>query len=175
MEWLADLHWPVVTPVMKGLTYAGGAGAIWFVIGAAMAVWLRRPLLLVVLVVSLRLSAILDGVLKRAIGRQRPPLADSHVHPLITVPHDPSMPSGHAMMAFTGAVFLGAVVPRFRWPLLVLAAGIALSRVYLGVHYPSDVLVGAALGAGIGAVAAVALRWGEGAVRSWRRRAVHPG
>jgi membrane-associated phospholipid phosphatase len=175
VEWLADLHWPVVTPVMKGLTYAGAAGAIWIVIGAAMAVWLRRPMLLVVLVVSVRLSAILDGALKHAIGRQRPPLADPRVHPLIPVPHDPSMPSGHAMMAFTGAVLLSAVVPRARWPLLALAVGIALSRVYLGVHYPSDVLVGAALGAGIGAGAVVALRWGEGAVRSWRHRAVHPG
>jgi undecaprenyl-diphosphatase len=152
VEWLADLHWPVVTPVMKGLTYAGAAGAIWIVIGAAMAVWVRRPLLLVVLVVSVRLSAILDGVLKRAIGRQRPPLADPHVHPLIPVPHDPSMPSGHAMMAFTGAVFLAAVVPRFRWPLLVLAAGIALSRVYLGVHYPSDVAGGLLMGRAVAAL-----------------------
>ena len=142
VEWLAGLHWQVVTPVMKGLTYAGGAGAIWIVIGVVAAVRLRRPFVLVVLVVSLRLSAILDGVLKRAIGRQRPPLADPRVHPQIPVPHDPSMPSGHAMMAFTGAVFLAAVVPRFRWVLLALAAAIGLSRVYLGVHYPSDVLAG---------------------------------
>lgn len=169
-EWLADLHWPVVTPVMKGLTYAGAAAAIWIVIAAVVAVWLRRPLVLVVLVVAERLSAILDGVLKRAIGRQRPPLADPRVHPLIPVPHDPSMPSGHAMMAFTGAVFLAAVVPRFRWALLALAVAIGLSRVYLGVHYPSDVLVGAALGAAIGAAAVPALGVAERTLRSWRTR-----
>ncbi|HEY2788665.1 MAG TPA: phosphatase PAP2 family protein [Gaiellales bacterium] len=170
VEWLAGLDWPVVTPLMKGFTYAGGAGAIWIVIGAAAAVRLRRPLVFVVLVVSVRLSAILDGVLKRAIGRQRPPLADPRVHPLIPLPHDPSMPSGHAMMAFTGAVFLAAVVPRFRWALLALAAAIGLSRVYLGVHYPSDVLVGALLGAAIGAVAIPVLGVGERALRSWRTR-----
>lgn len=169
-DWMSDLHWPLVTPVMKGLTYAGGAAAIWIVIAAVVAVRLRRPLVLVVLVVAVRVSAVLDGVLKRAIGRQRPPLADPSVHPLIPVPHDPSMPSGHAMMAFTGAVFLAAVVPRFRWALLALAVAIATSRVYLGVHYPSDVLVGAALGAAIGAAAVPVLGVAERALRSWHTR-----
>src|SRR5207248_6535143 len=91
----------------------------------------------------------------------RPPLADPTVHALVPVPHDPSMPSGHAMMAFAGAVVLAAVVPRLRWPLLVLAAGVAASRVYVGVHYPSDVLAGAVLGAAVGAAAVVALRGSE--------------
>jgi undecaprenyl-diphosphatase len=173
-DWMSDLHWPVVTPVMKGLTYAGGAAAVWIVIAVVVAVWRRRPLVLVVLVVAERLSAILDGVLKRAIGRQRPPLADPSVHPLIPVPHDPSMPSGHAMMAFTGAVFLGAVVPRFRWALLALAAAIAISRVYLGVHYPSDVIVGALLGAAIGAAFVPVLGLSERALAGWRRRRAAP-
>jgi undecaprenyl-diphosphatase len=169
VEWLADLHWPVVTPVMKGLTYAGAAAIVWIVIAAAVAVWLRRPLVLVVLIAAERLAAVTDGVLKGAIGRQRPPLADPLVHPSIPVPHDPSMPSGHAMMAFTGAVFLAAIVPRFRWPPFALAVAIAISRVYLGVHYPSDVVVGALLGAGIGALAVVVLRAAERALASWRR------
>jgi undecaprenyl-diphosphatase len=174
-EWLANLHWPVVTPVMKGLTDIGAHGIVWLVVGLAVAVWLRRPLVLVVLVAAEELSSLTDGVLKGAIGRQRPPFADPRVHPLIPVPHDPSMPSGHAMLAFTGAVLLAAVVPRFRWAFLALAAAIALSRVYLGVHYPSDVLAGAVVGAVIGVVAAVGLRGGEAVLTGRRRRAAHPG
>jgi undecaprenyl-diphosphatase len=158
VEWLADLHWPVVTPVMKALTDAGAHGIVWLVIGAGVAVRLRRPLVLVVLAAALAAASYADGVLKSAIGRVRPPLADPRVHPSIPVPHDPSMPSGHATMAFAGAVVLAAVVPRARRPLVALAAGVALSRVYLGVHYPSDVVVGAFLGAAIGALAAVLLR-----------------
>ncbi len=59
------------------------------------------------------------------------------------------MPSAHASTAFAAAVAAGLVHPRLRWPLLALAALIALSRVWLGVHYLTDVIAGAALGAAI--------------------------
>lgn len=168
VEWLSSLHWPVVTPVMKGLTYAGAGGLVWIAIGVVVAFRLRRPLALVALLIAIELASSSDGLLKSAIGRARPPVADPHVHPSIPVPTDPSMPSGHAMTAFAGAVVLAAVVPRARWALLGLAAGIGLSRVYLGVHYPSDVIAGAALGATIGAIAAWLLGRSERALA--RRR-----
>jgi undecaprenyl-diphosphatase len=60
------------------------------------------------------------------------------------------MPSGHALTAFAAATVLSAIAPWLRVPLFGLAGTIALSRVYLGVHYLSDVLVGAALGIGVG-------------------------
>jgi undecaprenyl-diphosphatase len=81
------------------------------------------------------------------------------------------MPSGHAMNAFAGAVLLAAAVPRARWPLLVLAALIALSRVYLGVHFPSDVIAGALLGSAIGAAAAWLLARAERMLRVRRGQA----
>ena len=84
--------------------------------------------------------------------RPRPSLVDPAIHPLVAVPHSAAMPSGHASTAFAAAVSVGLVHPRLRWPLVVLAGLIALSRVWLGVHYPTDVIAGAALGAAIALV-----------------------
>ncbi len=161
VEWMSSLHWPVVTPVMKGLTYAGAAGLVWIVLAAVVSVWLRRPLVLIALIAAIEAASFADRALKSAIGRARPFVGDPRVHPSIGLPHDPSMPSGHAMNAFAGAVLLAMAVPRARGPLLGLAALIALSRVYLGVHFPSDVIAGAILGAAVGAAAAWLLRRGE--------------
>jgi undecaprenyl-diphosphatase len=72
-----------------------------------------------------------------------------------------SFPSGHATVAFACATVLALAVPRLRVPLFVLAALIAFSRVYVGVHYPFDVLAGAVLGVGL----ATALRMLAGALR----------
>jgi membrane-associated phospholipid phosphatase len=100
----------------------------------------------------------LTEVLKAAFDRPRPSAADPAVHPLVAVPHSPAMPSGHAATAFAGAVAVGLVHPRLRWPLLALAALVAVSRVWLGVHYLTDVLAGAALGAAVAVALALAGR-----------------
>jgi undecaprenyl-diphosphatase len=78
------------------------------------------------------------------------------------------------MNAFAGAVLLGSIVPRARWWLLALACAIALSRVYLGVHFPSDVLAGAALGAALGAAVAWLLPRAEGALARRTKRGQTP-
>jgi membrane-associated phospholipid phosphatase len=69
-----------------------------------------------------------------------------------------SMPSGHAATAFAGAVALAYLWRRGAAWFFLLAAAIAFSRVYVGVHYPGDVLVGAALGSVVGLAWVAALR-----------------
>ena len=115
----------------------------------------RFPLGAVLAAVSYGVATVLANALKSAFDRPRPPVGHPEAHPLVDVPHSASMPSGHAAGAFAAAVAVGLVHPWLRWPLLGLAALIALSRVWLGVHYLTDVLAGAALG---GAVAYVAWR-----------------
>jgi membrane-associated phospholipid phosphatase len=111
-------------------------------------------------------------VLKDVVDRSRPPEAMGF-DALVSVPASPSFPSGHAMSAFAVAGALAVVAPRLRWPVLGLAAVIAFSRVYLGVHFWIDVLVGSALGLAIGlSVAWTLLRLGGGRVRQPRRDAV---
>ncbi len=68
------------------------------------------------------------------------------------VPHSGAFPSGHAASAFACATVIGWTSPRLRIPVIVLAAAIAWSRVYVGVHWPLDVLGGALLGVLMGAV-----------------------
>ncbi len=71
----------------------------------------------------------------------------------VGMPSSASFPSGHSASAAAFCVATSAVVPELRWPLRVSAAVVAFSRVYTGVHYPGDVVVGASVGAGLGHVA----------------------
>lgn len=107
--------------------------------------------------------------LKLVFDRPRPSLVDPVVHPLVAAPHSGSMPSTHAATAFAAALAVGLVHPRLRWPLLALAVLISFSRVWLGVHYPTDVLAGAAIGAAIALAAWLLMTRGVG--RASRARA----
>ena len=152
VEWLSAQHWGGVTPAMKTLTYVGSFGLVFLVIAAGMAIAARSVAPLLVTVLGQLTGAAVGNVLKNIFNRPRPPVVDSHVHALIAVPANPSMPSGHAISAFACASILGFFAPRLRFLLFSIASLIAISRVYLGVHYPSDVLIGAAIGIGVGAL-----------------------
>jgi undecaprenyl-diphosphatase len=82
----------------------------------------------------------------------------SDLNALVSLPSSASFPSGHAATSFAAAAALSVLVPRLRVPALVLAALVAISRVYLGVHFWVDVLAGAFLGAAIGAGLALGAR-----------------
>ena len=111
---------------------------------------LRRNIVpfLFVAATALVTNLVVSG-LKHAVGRDRPPAVILDPKPLMEVPTTSSFPSGHAATSFACALVLARLAPRLTIPLFVLAALIAFSRVYVGVHYPFDVLAGAALGLGI--------------------------
>jgi membrane-associated phospholipid phosphatase len=76
----------------------------------------------------------------------------------VTMPSSTSFPSGHSASAAAFAVAVGDMMPALKLPLRGAASVVAFSRVYTGVHYPSDVLVGAAVGALLGRVASTVAR-----------------
>jgi undecaprenyl-diphosphatase len=90
----------------------------------------------------------INYAVKAVVGRHRPVIEDHP--PLGPAPSELSFPSAHATSALAGATALARVAPRARLPLLALAGLICAGRPYLGMHYPSDVLAGVALGWAIG-------------------------
>jgi undecaprenyl-diphosphatase len=85
-------------------------------------------------------------LLKYAVQRDRPPTVVLDPEPLLDVPTTSSFPSGHTSSSFACAWVLSRLAPRLTVPLFALAALIGFSRIYVGVHYPLDVLAGAVFG-----------------------------
>lgn len=127
---------------MVWLTKVGSHGLIWFVLALVLAVVRRNAFLFVVTAVAVLAADGLAGLVKAAVGEKRPDDPD----PLVTIPHSHSFPSGHTATAFAGATMLSFFVPRAAPAFYVLAAAIAYSRLYVGVHFPLDVVGGAAIG-----------------------------
>jgi undecaprenyl-diphosphatase len=128
------------------LSRIGSDGLVFLVVGLVLALLWRRPWFLVVLLAADLVAFGLSLALRQLIGRDRPPLVYPEPKPLVSVPGSGAFPSGHATTAFACATVIAWASPRLAVPAFVLAAAIAWSRVYVGVHWPLDVLGGAALG-----------------------------
>ena len=135
--------------VFVALSRIGSQGAIWILIAIIAAIYWRRPAIFLYVTLADLLAGVSGALLRQAIGRERPPLRFPEPHSLVHVPGNPSFPSGHASTSFACAATLAWLTPLSPVALYALAALIAFSRVYVGVHYPLDVIGGAALGLGV--------------------------
>lgn len=140
---------PALVPLFYVVTVVGGGWGLLAVLPFAARESTRASTLR--LLGAILAQGALVGVLKALFTRVRPCHALGWCAPLAgSAPRDFSFPSGHAAGAFAFAAFVALRVPRWGALALLFAALVAASRVVLGVHYPSDVVAGALLGAAVG-------------------------
>lgn len=148
---IQQLHTPLLTTLMIMLTNIGNGGAVWAVIAISCLFFTKSRPAGIAILVALVLSFIVGNeILKNLVMRSRPCWIDPSVPLLIHVPKDYSFPSGHTFSAFAAASALYFSHRRLGIWALILAALIGFSRLYLFVHFPTDVLAGAFLGLGAG-------------------------
>jgi undecaprenyl-diphosphatase len=135
--------------VFELLSFVGIAGLVWIALAIVVAVVLRRPWQFPLVALAVLLADALALALKHVSDVERPFIRYPEPEPLVRTPTDLSFPSGHAATSFAAATLLARAVPRLAVPLYGLATAIAFSRVYVGVHYPLDIVGGALLGIGI--------------------------
>jgi undecaprenyl-diphosphatase len=138
-----------VDPIMIGFTRAGTKGAVWLVVAACLLVasgTRGRWIALLSLAALLAAEGLINLILKPLARRSRPYTHHGLAALLVPAPGPHSWPSAHAGSSMAAAVVLATVSPW--WGLLFLATALVIgySRVYVGVHYPLDVLAGMALG-----------------------------
>ena len=144
LHWIQDaLVCPALDFLMPKITLLGDGDAVWLLAAAALLITKKYRRYGVLLLVALALGVLTGNLtLKPLIARPRPCWVDESVRLLIPNPTDYSFPSGHTLSSVIDAKFGLAAIP--------LAALIAFSRLYLYVHYPTDILGAAVLGVAIG-------------------------
>lgn len=133
-----------LTPVMKFITHSGDAGWIWIALALVFLLVKKMRRTGVLMACSLTGSLIINNlILKNLIARVRPYEAVDGLQRIIEAQRDLSFPSGHTGSSFAAAVVIFLMCPRkIGVPALILAFLIMFSRLYVGVHYPTDVLAG---------------------------------
>ena len=142
-----NLRNPVIDRVMVFISSLGDAGFLWIAIAFLLLLHKRYRKCGIVLILALMVEQIIcDDILKPLIGRVRPCNKFPDVAQLTHRMHSASFPSGHTMKGFTSATILFIHHRPLGIGAYAIATLIGLSRLYLFVHYPSDVLAGAAFG-----------------------------
>jgi len=146
--WVVTHRSEALNPIMWAASLVGRRGIVWLAAGVTLTLARRvRPSGLVQLVLTILLASILaNHVLRPLVHRDRPFVSTPGIPIIGGRPEDASFPSGHTANAFAGSYVLSRIAPAARIAWWAMAVMIAYSRVYLGVHYPLDVIGGAALG-----------------------------
>jgi undecaprenyl-diphosphatase len=143
----AHCRTPLGDIIMPALSALGTHGTIWVVLVLALCIPKKTRYTGLVLAAALLLDwGLCNGLLKPLVARTRPYDIRTAVQLIAPKPKDYSFPSGHAAAAFTAVSALYFTRSRLFWPVLALACAIAASRLYLYMHFPTDILAGIACG-----------------------------
>lgn len=146
LDWLQTLHAPVLDKIMIFITSLGNGGLFWIALAVVLLFFKRTRLVGVSMIIAMALGALIGNIIKPLVHRARPCWINETIQLLIAVPNDYSFPSGHTLVSFAAAVSIWLHNKRWGAVALILAALIAFSRMYLYVHFPTDILVGLVIG-----------------------------
>ena len=148
LDWFQTLHTPFLDKLMVFITSLGNAGIIWIVMTIVFLLIPKMRKTGAVMAAALIIDLLLCNViLKNLVARTRPYDVNTGVQLLVSRLHDYSFPSGHTAAAFASVTALYLAGEKKLWKLaLALGCVIAFSRMYLYVHYPTDILGGVIIG-----------------------------
>lgn len=142
-----NFHFPILDKIMILATVAGDKGLIWIVLSLLLLINKRTRGIGVATLIALTLSTIMgEGLLKHIVQRPRPYADFPWVHLLVDKSTAYSFPSGHTTSSVAAAYVLSKYIKKFAPLIWMAAAAIAFSRLYLFMHYPSDIVAGVVLG-----------------------------
>lgn len=137
--------------IMPKITHLGDAGLIWIGFGLGLVLTKKYRTHGFVMLAALGIGVLIGNLaLKNIVARPRPCWIDSSIPLLIQIPTDYSFPSGHTLASVIGATCVYLTNKKLAWVAISLAILIAFSRLYLFVHFPTDVIASAILGITIG-------------------------
>lgn len=148
LDWIqSNLRSPWLDWLAPKITFLCEKGWFWILLTLVFLVWKKHRRCGITMLIGLILGVVIGLVLlKPLVARPRPCWINQEISLLITSPKDYSFPSGHSLFSFVTSVILLLYDRRMGIPAVILAALIALSRLYLYVHFPTDVLAGTLLG-----------------------------
>ena len=161
LHWFGSIHNPVLNPIMYFFTCLGNAGIFWILLALALLTVLPKKYRKVglTMAIALILSLIMcNGVMKNFYHRVRPfvtdpTLQETELYGIFATIHDWSFPSGHTSASFAAAVAMFMWYKKEGTGALIIAALVSISRLYLTVPYPTDVLASLILGSLYGVIA----------------------
>ena len=148
LDMIQNLHTTVGDHFFIGITKLGDAGIIWIFLTILLLILPKMRKYGLAMLVGLCIDVIVcNGLLKNLVARTRPCDVNTAIQLLISHPTDYSFPSGHTAVSFTAVTALFLAKEKILWKIaLVLAVFIAFSRLYLYVHFPTDILGGVIVG-----------------------------
>lgn len=152
LDWIQNIRTPVGDMIVPLISSLGDAGKVWILMTIIFLLHPKTRRNGVILAVALCVDLVLcNGILKNLFGRVRPFYVNTSVQLLIPGPGEFSFPSGHTAASFTAvAALYFAGERKHLWSVFVLALLIAFTRLYLYVHYPTDILGGVIAGIAAG-------------------------
>ncbi|RVU55685.1 phosphatase PAP2 family protein [Anaerosphaera multitolerans] len=152
LNWIQTLHSPLLDKVMTLISTLGNSGFIFILVGLVFLIRKKDRKMGITILMSLILCLVFGNMLLKPLIARPRPFTIKDIELLIKAPTDFSFPSGHTYSAFATATSLYLYNKKPGVGFFIFAAIMGFSRLYLYVHYPTDVLAGAVIGVGFGII-----------------------